>query len=453
MSLRRLTILFITAFLVATVVTGIATYATSRLTITRLVDRRIATISGVVAGDGDGRADGAPAMLSRIARFTRQRDTGDIGFVLSDARGRMLGGNVRLRRPLPAGFSTLRGGDGIAGLSRGRALARPVGGGLTLVTIAETEPFDDYDAARLRIFVGGFGSIVLIVLGGVAAFGVLVARRIAATRRTAEAIVAGDLTQRIPVRRPADEFDRQALAFNRMLDRIGDLMAGLRHVSDDIAHDLRTPLARLRAQLGAITPEGDQASLQRRVEAAIAQCDDLLDLFAAILRIAEVESGARTAGFAALDLGALAREIGEMMGPVAADSGHSIVVDAPSAVPVVGDRPLLTQALVNLIENAIAHTPAATTIRIEAGRTPAAAFLTVADDGAGIAADQRERALRRFGRVDASRSTPGHGLGLPLVAAIARLHRGTLTLGDARPGLVATMTLADRPPAADPVRR
>ena len=435
--------MFIGAFLIATIATGAATYVASRLTITQLVDQRIATISSVVAGDGDGRPDEAAAMLARIAKFTRQRDTGDIGFLLIDTRDRMLGGNVVLSRRLPRGYSTLHSGDGIAGLTRGRALVRPVGRRLTLVTIAETEPFDHYDAASVRIFLGGFGLIVLIVFGGVAAFGALVARRIATTRRTAEAIVGGDLTRRIPVHGHADEFDRQALTFNRMLDRIAELMSGLRHVSDDIAHDLRAPLARLRSLLGGLVSECEDPAHLMRIEAAIDECDNMLELFAAILRIAEIESGARTAGFAPIDLGAMARDIAEMMQPVAAETGHTLQLGAVRHVPIVGDPQLVTQALINLMDNAVAYTPSGTTIAIEAGRSRSHAFVTVADNGPGISADQHERALRRFGRLDASRSTRGHGLGLPLVAAIARVHRGSLTLSDAKPGLVATMTIGE----------
>ena len=440
-----MTILFLGLFLAATIATGISTYAASRIAVTQSVDRRIATISGVVAGDGDGRADGAAAMIARIGKFTRQRDTGDIGFILRDAKGDVLSANVAVRRPLAAGFSTLRNGDGIVGLDQGRALSRPVGGGMTLVTIAETEPIDNYGAARIRVFLAGFGSIVVIVFAGVAAFGLSIARRIAATRHTAEAIVAGDVTRRIPVRGATDEFDRQALAFNRMLDRIGELMLGLRHISDDIAHDLRTPLSRLRRQIAAIATAADEPAVRAEVAAALEQCDGLLDLFAAILRITDVESGARTAGLVRVDLPRMAREIGEMMEPVAADCGHLLRLSAPSGAPVMGDPQLLTQALINLIENSFAHTPAGTTVSITAGPMAGGAFVTVADDGPGIPADYREAALRRFGRLDASRSIAGHGLGLPLVSAIARLHGGTLTLGDANggagPGLVVTLTI------------
>lgn len=441
MSLRRLTLLFIAAFMTATIATGVGTYVAGRITITRLVDRRIAAISDVVASAGQNRKDSAAAMLAQIGAITGRRDTGDIGFVLLDAQGRQSGGNVAVGRTLPQGFSTLEDGDGIAGLSRGRALVRPVGRGMTLVTIAETEPIDDYSGARIRILLGGFGSIILVVLGGVVGFSKLVARRSAATRLTAQAISAGDLTQRIPVRGVADEFDRQAVAFNAMLDRIAELMAGMRHISDDIAHDLRAPLARLRGQVAAIAAGSDDAARQSRVAAAIAQCDDILALFAAILRIADIESGARTAGFVPVEIGALVRDLAEMMIPVAIDNGQVIHLGETAHVSVTGDPKLLTQALINLIENALAHTPPETTIAVAVRNEGGDAIVTVTDDGPGIPLDRRDAALRRFGRLDPSRSRAGHGLGLPLVEAIARLHGGTIVLADAGPGLAATMTI------------
>ena len=440
MSFGRLTALFLLLFFLAVLLTGIATYTVTGLTITRLVDRRIAAISDVVAGDHDGRPDPVFAMAARIARFSRERDTGDVGFLLVNAQRQMLAGNVRLRQLPPSGFSTLRTGDGIPGLTHGRALVRAVGDGMTLVTVAETEPLDPYDAARLRIYLAGFGSIVVIVLGGVALFGALVTRRIAAIRATADAIIAGDLSRRVPVSDTDDEFDRQAVTMNRMLDRITDLMDGLRHISGDIAHDLRAPLARLRSNLARVA-SGTSTPPRDSIDAAIAECDDLLDLFAAILRIGEIEGSGETE-FAAVDLAALATATAEMMAPVAAEDGREIVVATPPApIEVMGDARLLTQAILNLVENALAHTPVGTRIILSVSAEPGGAQVVVRDDGPGIAPDDRAHALRRFGRLDPSRSGPGHGLGLPIVDAIARVHRGSLMLSDAEPGVAATLRI------------
>ena len=441
-SLRALTLAFLIAFLVATLGTGFAIHAATQRTIEDLVDRRILVVSDAAAGVSGDRT---PEELVRwINAATSERDTGDIGFLLLDAEGRRLGGNIVLPRRLPTGFSTVAVKDQIAGLSAGRALVREVGRGMTLVTIAETEPFDGYNAARVRIYLVGFGSILLVVIGGLLFFVVTIGRRIGETRRTVEAIIDGDLRRRVPVDRSGGEFAQQALAFNRMLDRIGDLMASISNVSNDIAHDLRTPLARLRSHLALMLRRAETPVQREDLETAIKMSDGLLDMFAAMLRIAEIEGGDRRAGFALLDLAALATDIVTMMLPVVVDSGRTIVIAPSASASIVGDRQLLGQLLVNLIENAVRHTPVGSHIAVGVDSVETGASLSVADDGPGIAADLRDTALRRFGRLDASRHEAGHGLGLPLVAAIVRLHRGAITLEDAAPGLRVVVDLPAR---------
>ncbi|WP_380780771.1 ATP-binding protein [Sphingomonas sp. R86520] len=427
-SLRALTLAFLIAFLVATLGTGFAIYMATQRTIERLVDRRIQAVNDEVAGTVGDRSP--EELVRRINAAAGQRDTGDIGFVLLGTDGRRLGGNISLPRRLPIGLSTVALNERIAGLSAGRAIVRDVGHGMTLATIAETEPFDNYNAARARIYLIGFGSIVLIVVGGLVFFVVTIGRRIGETRRTVEAIIDGDMARRVPIDRSGGEFAQQAIAFNRMLDRISDLMASISNVSNDIAHDLRTPLARLRSQLALSVRRVETQAQRDDLEAAIALSDELLGMFAAMLRIAEIEGGDRRAAFASIDLAALADEIGTMMAPVVTDSGRTLIVAAPTPMQIVGDRQLLGQLLVNLVENAIRHTPIGTRIVIAVADT-----LTIADDGPGIPADQRGLALRRFGRIDASRHAEGHGLGLPLAQAIVRLHSGTIALEDAEPGL------------------
>ena len=442
-SLRALTLAFLIAFLVATLGTGFAVYTATQRTIEALVDRRILVVSDAVAGVSGDRSP--EELVRRINMATGERDTGDIGFLLLDADGHRLGGNIASpRRRLPTGFSTVAVKDQIAGLSAGRALVRDVGRGMTLVTIAETEPFDGYNAARIRIYLVGFGSIQLVVIGGMLFFVVTIGRRIGETRRTVEAIIDGDLRRRVPVDRSGGEFAQQALAFNRMLDRIGDLMASISNVSNDIAHDLRTPLARLRSQLALMLRRAETPVQRADLETAIEMSDTLLDMFAAMLRIAEIEGGDRRAGFAPLDLTALATEIVTMMLPVVVDSGRTIELAPSESASIVGDRQLLGQLLVNLIENAVHHTPVGSHIAVGACTVGARVMLTVVDDGPGIAAELRGTALRRFGRLDASRHDAGHGLGLPLVAAIVGLHRGSITLEDAAPGLRVVVDLPTR---------
>ncbi|WP_380786777.1 sensor histidine kinase [Sphingomonas sp. R86521] len=436
-SLRSLTAVFLLTFLLATLGTGFAIHHATLSTIERLVDRRIAAVNDGVADAAHSRRE----LLDRIDLATRQRDTGDIGFVLLDEKGRRVGGNVALRRQLPLGFSTLRDDDRIVGLSAGRALVRRIGGGMTLVTIAETEPFDHYNAKRDRIYLIGFGSIIAAVVAGLVAFGLLIRRRIGEMRRTVDAIIDGDMQHRVPVDPSGGTFAEQAQAFNRMLDRIAALMAGIGSISNDIAHDLRTPLARLRSRLGLSLRRAKTPEQVREIEEAIALSDDLLAMFAAILRIAEVEGSDRRAAFAPVDLAGLADEIAAMLVPVIADSGRVLAVGPLPPLTIVGDRHMLGQALINLIENAMRHTPVGTRIAIRLEPHGTVARVIVADDGPGIAVDDRALALRRFGQVDTSRHDGGHGLGLPLVEAIVRLHRGSLALEDAAPGLRVVMDL------------
>ena len=437
-SLRQLTLILLALFLVAVAGTGVGIYSATRATIAGLVDRRIEAAADAVAGD-DGRV-AIPVMVRRIALLNRRRDTGDIGLLLVDRAGRRLAGNLDVKKIPTEGLSSLHRHDGIVGLTAGRALVRPLPGGGSLVAVAETEPFDHFRGPRTRIYLIGFGSIVLVVAAGMAAFGWIVARRIAATRSAAAAIIDGDLRRRLPLTGDGGVFDAQAATLNQMLDRITELMRGLTEVSNDIAHDLRTPLARLRGRLALLASETDDPAMRAGLEAAIGDSDALLALFAAILRITEVEGGARRAGFVALDLAELVEEIGLMMIPAAEDSSHELIVEVRGPVPITGDRQLLSQAIINLIENARRHTPAGSVIRLRANGD-GTARLTVADNGPGIAEADRPLALRRFGRLDVSRGRRGHGLGLPLVDAIARLHRGTLALGDAAPGLRVTIAM------------
>ena len=431
--LRGLTIGFVGAFLVATAGTGVASYRLALGTIERLVDRRIENVSALV--DADGARFAPSRLVARIDALASRRDTGDIGFLLTDAHGTRIGGNIAPVRRFLQGFSDVTRDDGIAGLSAGRAYTRRVGDGMTLTTIAETEPFDGYRGTRWRIYLFGFGSIVAIVLGGLVIFTMTIARRFADVRLTVEAIIAGDMQRRVAVTGSTDEFDRQAQAFNRMLDRIAELMEGLRNVSGDVAHDLRAPLARLRSRLTTIAARSSGAT-RDGIEQAIGECDAILGMFAAMLRIAEVETGRRTAGFARIDLAALVGDVAEAMAPVAEDGGHGFAVTVRGPIGIVGDARLITQALVNGVENALRHTPAGTRVTLTAGIEGNRAIVTIGDSGPGIPAEQRDVALRRFGRLEASRHRPGHGLGLPLIVAIMRLHGGTLRLEDGEPGLV-----------------
>ena len=440
-SLRALVIASTTAFVVATTGTGIAVYLVTKTTIQHIVDQRLATTSNVVA---NGRNVSAGEMLRRIDAMAGDRNTGDIGFVLLDHTGRPLGGSVDLARSLPLGYSSIDRKDGIPGLTKGRALVREVND-YRLVTIAETEPFDDYDAARVEIYVIGFGSILLTVLAGLLAFGFIVKKRIGETREIAEAIIDGDMTRRVPFEGSKDEFDKQAQTFNRMLDRIEALMTGLQNVSNDVAHDLRTPLARLRSHLHLLANDPRAAPVQEELETAIDQSDDLLGLFSAILHIAEIEGGHQRSTFAPVDVAEVAAQVIETMQAVAEEDGQTLVKGELATALILGDHRILAQVLFNLVGNAIHHTPQGTIIRVDTQLVDAEAVITVIDNGPGIPTESRGEAMRRFGRLDPSRQGAGHGLGLALAEAAMRLHGGGIALEDAHPGLRVVLRIPARP--------
>jgi signal transduction histidine kinase len=266
-------------------------------------------------------------------------------------------------------------------------------------------------------------------------------RRVEAVNRTSARIIHGDLAQRVPLTGSGDEFDQLAANLNAMLDQIERLMAGMRQVTDNIAHDLRTPLARLRARLEVTLIE--KPDLTRYGEAlrdTIAEADRLLGTFNALLSIAEAEAGSRREAMAVVDLAEIARSVCELYEPVADEKGLALATELAPTLPVRGDRHLLSQAIANLLDNALKYTPAGE-VRLTAQAAGEIARLVVADTGPGVPADRREAVFDRFVRLEGSRSTPGNGLGLSLVRAVARLHGGAAWLEDNDPGLRAVVAL------------
>lgn len=283
----------------------------------------------------------------------------------------------------------------------------------------------------------------LFALVGAALLRRAVEARLRPAAQTAQAIAAGDLSHRVPLSRRADEFDRLGESMNAMLDRIDRLMEGVRGVSDSIAHDLRTPIARARAKLEeALGGPGEPEALRAAMEQGIADLDHITRVFGALLRIAEAEAGARRAAFAPLDLAAVLRDAAEFYAAVAESRGQSLDLGLPPRLDMVGDRDLLAQAVGNLLDNALKFTPPGGRVRLSARALPREGVeIVIEDTGPGLSPQDRARAGERFFRADSSRATPGSGLGLSLVLAVARLHGGDLTLEDAAPGLRAALRL------------
>ncbi len=272
-------------------------------------------------------------------------------------------------------------------------------------------------------------------------------RRVDAVRAAGQRIVRGDLARRLPVTGAGDEFDRLAAAVNEMLDEIETLMTGLRTVTDSVAHDLRSPLTRLKSRMELALREGrgHRAALER----AIAETDGILRTFAVLMEIARAESGAGRVALAPLDLGAVVADACDLYRPLAEEKGRALETALDEGVVVEGHAQFLAQLVANLLDNALRHAPAGR-VAVRLARAPSgAARLTVDDSGPGIPPADRARVLRRFVRLDASRSTDGGGLGLSLVAGVASLHRAALALGDGPLGGLR-VSLTFPPPNAAP---
>jgi len=315
--------------------------------------------------------------------------------------------------------------------------------GVYLFVCRDTGPIAATRVRLLEAFAWLAGASILFAVTGGIFFSVQFMRRVDAIATTCRAIVAGRFSDRIPLRGSGDELDRLAAAINDMLERISALLDNLRQVSSDVAHDLRTPLTHLRTRLedarSRSVTTGDYAAA---VSNAIGDTDRLLAIFTALLRISQIESGTRLAAFSVLSLTELLERLYEMYRPVAEDQRQVLRCDIQKNVRIRGDSELLTQMFSNLIENAIRHTAPLTNIEIGLTASDGGAVASIADDGPGMPDGEREKVFRRFYRLASSRSTPGNGLGLALVAAIANLHHARIELADNRPGVCVRTTFS-----------
>jgi signal transduction histidine kinase len=275
-------------------------------------------------------------------------------------------------------------------------------------------------------------------------------RTVANVSATAAAIAAGDFTQRVTRSGRGDEFDQLAEVINDMLDRIARLMDGVRQVSNAIAHDLRTPITRARARLEeAARNARSSADLHAAIDRATIDLDGIVGVFQALLRIAEIEAGSRRASFERADIVTGLEAVADLYGAVAEEKGVTLTVSLPRRLEVNGDPALIQQAVANLVDNAVKFSPEHGAVLLSAGMEGRRAWIAVTDHGPGIPEADRDRATERFYRGDSARGTPGSGLGLALVQAVAHLHGGVLKLGDAQPGLHAVLELAHGEDADD----
>lgn len=320
-----------------------------------------------------------------------------------------------------------------------RDLARVVvlDGGVLLAVGTDFAQLGDVEEAVATALAWTVSLAVLLGICGGAWLSRSFLRRVDAIARTAEAIIAGDMTRRVMNRGTGDDLDRLAASLNRMLDRIATLMDSLHQVSSDVAHDLRTPLTRLYQRLeGARASAVTVADYETAVEAASAEAEGLLETFASLLRIAQVEGASPTSGFGPVDLSALAETVADAYQPDMELQAHHLTTAIAPGIVVWGDRELLTQALANVVENALRHTPPGTVVSVVLDtRSEGRPALSVVDDGPGVSADDQPRLVQRFFRGEHSRTTPGSGLGLSLTHAVAELHKARLDIEPLQPGL------------------
>ena len=327
---------------------------------------------------------------------------------------------------------------------RGRTFE--LAGGYHLFVGRDTVERRDFREILARALAWAVVPALLLGLGGGALIGRYSLARVDAVRAASEDIVRGDLSRRVPLTGSGDEFDRLAATINAMLARIETLMGGMRLVTDSLAHDLRSPLTRARSAIDmALRHDRSAEAYREALEQTAAELETILRTFEALISIAQAEAGVSSVKLATLDLSALAGDLLEVYQPIAEETGVELSGSIAEGVAVTGHRQLLAQALANLLDNAIKYSPAGGRIDLDLARdADGAARLSVADCGPGIPAAERERVLQRFVRLDASRGTPGSGLGLSLVAAVAKLHGVALRLEDtaaaAPRGLKVTLT-------------
>jgi signal transduction histidine kinase len=389
-------------------------------------------------------AGGLPALVLTIEDRLTQNVEDDALYLLIDPTGRRIAGNLE---HWPQGAAQNGGWyelpierAGMRSLAVVQSFDLP--GGFHLLIGRDVQV-----RAQLRALLTDallWAMLVVVAMASAGAFVVrsLFRRTLANVSATAAAIGGGDFTQRVRLSGRGDEFDQLAETINDMLDRMARLMEGVREVSNAIAHDLRTPITRARTRLeDAGLHAGTVGELRSAIERATADLDDIVAVFQALLRIAEIEAGSRRAAFATLDVAPLLADVAELYGALAEEKGIALTVQAPARLPAFGDRDLMQQAVVNLVDNAVKFSPPGGAVVLSAASTHGGVEIAVADQGPGIPDADRARAAERFFRGESARNTPGSGLGLALVQAVALLHGGSLRLADAAPGLVAILSL------------
>lgn len=403
-----------------------------------------ATIEAEIVGLNEQYRQGGISQLARIIdeRSKRnRRENGKSLYLVTDFTGKRLVGNLNT---LPVLNKTQNGWiefsyrvngeeEGVDHIARAR-LYRLLGGFKLVVGRDVQERRDFANLIETSVFWAVFLALLLGLAGGILISRNMI-RKIEAINQTSENIMAGDLSQRIPVTGSGDEMDRLALGLNDMLSQIQTLMGELSQVTDNIAHDLKTPLTRLRANIEAALRTNNKAAYRDALQNTLGEADGLLKTFNALLSLARIEAGQGRSNAEEIDLGALLEDVAELYEPLIEERGGRLDMDKSDGLVVKADRQLLSQAVTNIFDNILKYASLSrgnALVRVETQRQGAQAKIVIADQGPGIPQDLREEVLKRFTRLDESRSKPGSGLGLSLVKSVIEFHGGSLTLSDTR---------------------
>ena len=437
----RLAALYVAVFAGSALVLGVAIFLQARAALQEQMDARIESEAAFL--QGEFRKEGREHLVAVVQ--ARGKGANALDYLVEDAEGRHLAGEIPAGRGLGPGWTRIDVPQATEDGGRPetvRALVVDLDNGAVLAVGSDLQQIDDLEEAIVKAFVWTIGpAAALGIIGGAGLSRVFLAR-VDAISRTVEAIISGDLARRVPTRGTGDDLDRLAAMLNHMLDRIAVLMGSLRQVSTDVAHDLRTPLTRLYQRLEEARAEGRSAAeYEAAIDAARAEAEGLLDTFSALLRIAQVEGASPHAGFREVDLSAVAEAVCDAYRPDAEEAGHVLTAAIAPGVRIRGDQELLTQALANLVENALRHTPPGTRIQVRLEGSSGHPVLSVEDDGPGVAPGDLPRLTERFYRGERSRTSPGNGLGLSLVNAIAELHGAELSLNEMKPGLRVSLSI------------
>jgi len=433
----RLAAFFALIFGASTVIVGGFVYINVKAALERQERTRIQ--SDALALKGEFNSGGMRDLMDAIKEREQNKLAGGLDYSLFSANGKRLFGRLPVPK-LREGWRHMNGppdGDEPPGqLEHLLVYSIRLSPDVWLSVGDDIGLLRRLDNTFLQVFVVGLILVMTLAVSGGVAVSAGFLRRIDAITRTAEAIIEGNIGKRVVRDGSGDDLDRLAASLNRMLDRIGALMDALRNVSTDVAHDLRTPLGHLRQQLeDARNRARSTGEYAEAVDNAIAKIDSILETFAAILRIAQIESGSRKAGFQRINLGEIVAGLVQSYSPTAEEQNREITTSIAPDININGDRELIVQLTVNLLDNALRHTPPGTPISIGLFDVAGVATLEIADRGGGVPEAERERILERFYRRETSRTMPGNGLGLNLVSAVAGLHGATLQVLDNMPGL------------------